>query len=158
LTANDLRKPPAGRKDLLLLLLALPILSIAFYANAFPYAYVVLMPTACLLAGRGFSRFLGSGESLKGITTLACLASAALPLTYSLWYLCIDRQGYQRQILSHVHYLFKEPVPYIDRSGMVSSFPRPMRYLTQWGVKSYREAGVPELTHYINSAHPPLLI
>jgi hypothetical protein len=158
LTATDLRRPPARRNALLLLLLVLPVLSVAFYANSFPYAYVVLMPTACLLAGRGFSRFLGRGGRLGGIAALVCLAAAALPLFLIVKDSQIDRQEAQKQILSHVHELFKKPVPYIDSCGMVSSFPRQIRFLTKWGVRTYREAGIPELAHYIHSAHPPLLI
>jgi hypothetical protein len=134
------------------------VLSVAFYANSFPYAYVILMPTACLLAGRGFSRFLGQGGRLGGVAALVCLAAAALPLAYIVWNSQIDQQEPQKQIVSHVHELFEEPVPYIDSCGMVSSFPRQIRFLTKWGVRTYREAGIPELAHYIHSAHPPLLI
>ena len=47
---------------LILLFLALPLLSVVFYANAFAYAYVVLIPTACLLAGKAFAHFFGAAK------------------------------------------------------------------------------------------------
>jgi hypothetical protein len=43
------------------------------------------MPTACLLAGKAFSRFMGTGEGVKVVTALLCLGGAAIPMTSSPW-------------------------------------------------------------------------
>jgi hypothetical protein len=152
-----LRHPAARRTSLLLLLLALPVASVAFYANAWPYAYVVLMPTACLLAGLGFQRVFYGGDARRVLAAL-CLALAALPLVLTAWSLRADEQAPQKQVLAIVHDLFDEPVAYIDKGGMVSSFPRQPVFLSRWGMKAYREAGNPVLASYIRDAHPPLLI
>jgi hypothetical protein len=154
---TELRRPAARQKSLLLLLLALPILSLAFYANAWPYAYIVLIPTACLLAGQALSRYL-SGDRFRTAAVALCLALAAVPMAQSAWSLRIDQQAGQKQVLSIVHALFDEPVPYIDKGGMIASFPRQPIFLSRWGLKTYRDAGQPLFARYIREARPPLLI
>jgi hypothetical protein len=159
LALAGLREPQSRRNSLTLLFLALPILSVTFYTNAFPYAYLVLIPTACLLAGKAFSRFMGAAEGLKGVTALLSLGGAAIPMIlFASWELRHDQTQQQRQVLSAVHHLFEEPVPYIDLSGMVASFPRQMPAITRAVLVPYRRAGVPVVTNYIRESAPPLLI
>jgi hypothetical protein len=136
----------------------LPILSVTFYTNAFPYSYLVLIPTACLLAGEAFSRFMETGEGVKGVTALLCLGGAAIPMIVFAWGLNYETMQRQRQTLSVVHELFDHPVPYIDISGMVASFPRTRLAITRAVLTPYRRAGVPVLTNYIRDSEPPLLI
>ena len=157
-TIADLRLPQARRNALLLLALALPIVSVAFYANAWPYAYLILMPTVCLLGGLAFSRLIDLSGRLRSVAAAVCLAAVALPLVVSVWTLRSDQKESQKQILSIVHALFKKPVSYIDRGGMISSFPRQPLFLSRWGMKNYHEAGVPVLASFVREAHPPLLI
>lgn len=154
----DLRDPQSRRKALILVFVASPVLSIVFYANAFPYAYLVFMPGACLLAGRAFSRFMGAMNGLPGIAAVVCLVCAGVPLAMSAWEYRLDRQQNQKQVLSAVHDIFKEPVPHIDASGMVASFPRTVLPLSRFALASYRRAGTPVLSNYIRTARPPLLI
>lgn len=159
LALAGLRQPESRRNSLILLFLASPVLWVAFYTNAFPYAYVVLIPTACLLAGKAFSRFVGNAEGFKGMTALLALTGAAIPMAnFAMWELREDHTDQQRQVLSVVHDLFEEPVHYIDLSGMVASFPRPRLAITRAVLTPYRRAGVPALTNYIHDFEPPLLI
>jgi hypothetical protein len=158
LALAGLRHPAARLPSLLLLLLALPLASVAIYANAWPYAYVVLMPTMCLLAGLGFQRYLDGGDAARRFPAALCLALAALPLVMAAWSLRADQQESQKQVLTIVHQLFDEPVAYIDKGGMVSSFPKQPIFLSRWGMKNYREAGTPVFARYISEAQPPLLI
>ena len=158
LALADLRAPQSRRNSLLLLFLASPLLALTFYTNAFPYAYLTLIPTACLLAGKAFSRLTGTAEGLKGVTALVCLGSSAVPMILFVWEMRVDHSQDQRQILSTVHELFKEPVPYIDAGGMVASFPRRMPIITRAALTPYRRAGVPAVTNYIHESKPPLLI
>jgi hypothetical protein len=153
-----LRQPRSHRSSLIMLLLALPILSVTFYTNAFPYAYLVLIPTACLLGGHAISRFTASRGRIRGILVLGCLGIAAMPMTKFAWEYRIDGQEHQNQIVTEVHRLFPEPVPYIDMSGLVASFPRSTVSITWFVLDSYRRAGVPVMTNYIHSDAPPLLI
>jgi hypothetical protein len=141
------------------LFLASPIIWIVFYTNAFPYAYLVLIPTACLLAGKAFSRFTGTAEGIKGVTALLALIGAAIPMiNFAVWELREDHTRPQRQVLSVVHQLFPDPVHYIDLGGMVASFPRQMPEITRAVLSGYRRAGVPVVTNYIHDSQPPLLI
>ncbi len=158
LALAGLREPQSRRSSLLLLFLASPILALTFYTNAFPYAYLTLIPTACLLAGKAFSRLTGTAEGLKGVTALVCLGSAALPMLLFAWEMRIDHSQHQKQILSAVHELFEDPVPYIDAGGMVASFPRPIPVITRAVLTPYRRAGVPGVANYIHESKPPLLI
>ena len=154
----ELRQPHNRRKSVVLLLLALPIVSVAFYANAWPYAYIVLMPTACLLAGHALSRYLRGGNAVRKVSVAICLTLAAVPMAVSAWMLRGDQTAYQTQIFAIVHRLFDQPVAYIDKGGMISSFPRQPVFLSRWGLKNYRDAGVPVFARYIRAARPPLLI
>jgi len=159
LALAGLRTPETRRRSLILLFLASPVFWIVFYTNAFPYAYLVLIPTACLLAGKAFSRFVGTAEGVSGVTALLALAAAAIPMAlFAVWELRQDHTRPQREILSVVHRLFEEPVHYIDVSGMVASFPREMPVITRAVLTPYRRAGVPVVTNYIHGSHPPLLI
>lgn len=160
LTLADLGRPERRRRSLLLLALALPVASISFYANAWPYAYLVLIPTACLLAGRAFSHYLAGGRPhrLRSAASILCLAAAAGPMAAAAWSLRYDQQAQQRQVLAIVHGLFDEPVAYIDKGGMVPSFPRQPYFLSRWGLKNYHDRGEPLFSRYVRQAEPPLLI
>ena len=158
LTLADLRRPHRRKSALVQLSLALPLVSIAFYTNAFPYAYLILFPTACLLAGRGSSHIANGQGKLRAVSVLACLAAASLPLLMITTYNLTDRQEYQRKIISIIHDLFRTPVHYIDVGGMVSSFPRSIFFMTDFGVIGYRERGEPVIATYIREECPPLLI
>ena len=158
LVLAGLQQPQSRRNSLILMLLALPILSVTFYTNAFPYAYLVLLPTTCLLAGHAVSKFMASGEQMKRIFVLGCLGVAAMPLVHFAWEYRNDGQGRQKQIVTAVHRLFPEPVPYIDMSGLIASFPRPTLSITWFVLDAYRRAGVPVLSDYIHRDKPPLLI
>ena len=158
LAVVGLRKPESRRVSLILLLLAMPILSVTFYTNAFAYAYLVLMPTACLLAGHAFSKFAGSGERLGRLAALLFSGVAAVPMFHVALEYRYDAQKQQRQVVTAVHQLFSEPVPHIDGGGMVASFPRLGMNMTWFGLDSYRRIGSPAVPDYIHREKPPLLI
>jgi hypothetical protein len=154
LAIGDIRYGERRTASVVLLILAVPILSVAFYANAWPYAYVTLIPTACLLSGYAASRL----SRLRQPVLLVFVMGAAAPVIASLWALRDDGQESQREVLSLVHQTFKAPVPYIDRTGMIPSFPRAASNLTQFGLSLYNQRGVPQIANDIAALHPPLLI
>jgi hypothetical protein len=153
LTVRDIRLGDRA-VGIVLLILSLPALSVAFYANAWPYAYLTLIPTACLLAGYAASRL----SHLRHPILLVFIAGATAPAVADLWTLRDDGQEAQRQVLSLVHETFKAPVPYIDRTGMIPSFPRASGNLTQLGLSLYNQVGVPTVANDVRTLHPPLLI
>ncbi|MDX1563191.1 MAG: hypothetical protein R3305_09705, partial [Gammaproteobacteria bacterium] len=56
--------------------------------------------------------------------------------------LSIDRQEAQRRTINAVHQIFPEPVPYVDHSAMIASFPKVNFFMSTWGVERYRERGM----------------
>ena len=155
---RELRDPDRRLRAQKLLWLATPLLFVAVYHNAWPYAYLVLTPTACLLGGLAFGDLASSAElrkrALAGIVLLLVAIEAALLIQPNM----VDRQSIQKQVLGIVHELFPEPVHYIDKTGMVSSFPRKMFTLTVYGLRLYREEGRPAVSEYIAERQPPLLL
>ncbi|MDP2956846.1 MAG: hypothetical protein Q8N53_10525 [Longimicrobiales bacterium] len=142
----------------LLLLFATPVALFAVYRNLWPYAFVSLLPTVWVVAGVGWARALRSplrGARLGAWAAFAWVLGAQLVTAGGLRR---DGTELQRQTLDVVHGLFPEPVPYIDRVGMVAGFPRPLFNMTTFGLETYRARGVPELSRYIEALHPPLLI
>ena len=105
---TELKVPATRNRAALVICLTLPMLSVAFYANAFPYAYVYLMPGCCLVAGRGFARYADGARGWRRAICVAILALAALPLGFLTWQLRADQQAGDRQLLSTVHQLFPE--------------------------------------------------
>jgi hypothetical protein len=144
------------------LLLALPILTLLFYRNAFAYYYVFILPPAAILIGLVYERYRqqarGSSEPrpyqlLSLLIFLQCgvllyQASRNLP----------DAIEPQRVTLDAVHAVFPAPVPYIDGYGVVASFPRTGFFMSSWGVGKYRDAGEPVFRELVAKAQPPLLL
>ena len=155
---QEMREPAKRTDAALLICLTLPMLSILFYANSFPYAYVYLMPGCALVAGKAFARYADGATGWRRAICLGFLAMAALPLVFLTWQLRTDQTAGDRQLLATVHQLFPKPVPYIDLSGLVASFPRPVTVITKLGLSDSRERGVPAFADYIRRDHPPLLI
>ena len=142
----------------LLLLFATPVALFAVYRNLWPYALVSLLPTVWVVAGVGWARALRSPLRAARLGAWAVFVWILGAQIVTAAELRRDGSELQRQTLDVVHRLFPEPVPYIDRVGMVASFPRPLFNMTTFGLETYRARGVPELSRYIDALHPPLLI
>jgi hypothetical protein len=127
-------------RALQLLALATPLLTIYFYRNSYPYFYVTILPGACLLAGCVWRR-LELWRS-RPILAAALALVVALPVARSAWrwyaHNSDDATSDQRGLLQTVHAMFPEPVPYIDRCGMVSSFEKVGPFMSTWGMSAYR--------------------
>lgn len=157
-TLRGARREAAPWRLWRLLAVASPLLLVAVYHNAWPYCYLVLMPGACLLAGYAFSSLVGDGGRLRPVLALLLLVAVALPGSMAARANLSDSQATQRQALDLIHEVFPEPVPYIDKSGFVSSFPRDVFTMTTYGLRVYREKGEAAVAAYIRDAKPPLLI
>ncbi len=69
-----------------------------------------------------------------------------------------DQTVAQRETLELVHQLFPDPVPYIDRSSMVASYPKVGFFMTTWGMEGYRQAGQRIMRDLVTSKEPRFLI
>ena len=60
------------------------------------------------------------------------------------------------QLAREVQRIFPEPVGYIDRSGMLPSYPKVGFLMSTWGVEGVVARGKPTLAPLIRRRQPPL--
>lgn len=145
---------------------ALCILSLApllFYRNAFPYYYVVMLAPAAVLAAVAVGALQKLAERQSSTAranwvTIAASLPLALQAAINLDVLRFEDQDFQQLTVSAVHEIFPEPVPYIDHSGMIASFPKVNFFMSSWGVESYRERGVSFMERAIALHRPPMVL
>lgn len=121
--------------------LGLPLLSLLFYRNAFPYYYLPLLAFAApwlAMAADAIHRLsmLRSLQIGHVFQVALSLCLAALP-PLALIPLLSDHQDHQRALIRTVHTLFPTPVPYLDRCGMIASFPRRGFFMSTLGMSKY---------------------
>jgi hypothetical protein len=149
------------RFDIASLMLAL--LPLAFYRNAYPYYYVVMLaPTSCLV-GYAMKEIADVVAQHRGRQlALTALAVVWVGLLYQglthINRLYVDGQVEQRMVLAGVHQIFPMPVNYVDRCGMVSSFRKVNFFMSTWGLESYRAAGTPFMPNAIRTQQPAMLL
>jgi hypothetical protein len=139
----------------------LALLPIAMYRNAFPYFYVVMLAPASVLAALAAEEvraFASRRASKREWLPLALAAPLLLQAFVHISVLNIDSQWPQRQTVAAVHQVFPRPVPYIDHSGMIASFPKVNFFMSSWGVENYRAAGKGFMREALRQQRPPLLL
>lgn len=151
------------RRQYAVVALGLSLLPILFYRNAFPYYYVPMLAPASVLAAVAVDSVLtwarGTQDPAAGtrlaLTVLVALSAQA---AVHLFQLRFDDQSRQRAALAAVHRIFPEPVPYIDQSGAVASFPKVNFFMSTWGMEEYRAREVGFMRTALEHARPPLLL
>jgi hypothetical protein len=137
---------------LLFLAFLFPLLSIAVYRNAFPYFYAFALAPASVL-------FAAAAEA-KAVARLSWLVAAfwvASAVVHHQRALTSDAAE-QRQVIKEVHALFPEPVPYIDRCSMISSFPQAGIFLSSWWLENYVAAGRPVMNDLLAKTQPAFIL
>jgi hypothetical protein len=142
--------------------LSLALVPLLFYRNAFPYYYPVMMAPAAVLVAVAAERLLDCrSPRVRGpaYVTLAVAIGALVAGAYdSLMALRFNDQTSQRAVVAAVHQVFREPVPYIDHSGMIASFPKVNFFMSTWGVDAYLRAGRDFMPDALAGPCPPLLL
>lgn len=145
----------------LTLILVLPLASIAVYRNAFPYFYVLVMPTAFVACALPMDEMLrqttGSIVRSSSIVAMALAVLLGASLNY-VWFLQDDDLASQRRLVSYVHEVFPTPVPYIDGHDVISSFPKAGFFMSTWGFEKYRAGGEPVFGDLLARPHPPVFV
>ncbi len=145
------------------LALALSLLPILFYRNAFSYYYLVMLAPACVFAAlAGESAFLflkdvlgrAPAKRLLLVMGIAVTAQAAIHLLT----ISDDEQSRQRVVIAAVHKIFPRPVAYIDHSGMIASFSKVNFFMSTWGLQTYRTSGRSFMREAIDRHRAPLLL
>lgn len=141
---------------LALIALSLPLLSLLFYRNAYPYFYPLLLIPLSLLAGLGWQWL--SHSRIRRFRYLLLLFILPTLFQFGLMKPQWHNQTEQRQLLSVIHQLFPEPVAYLDRSGMIASFPKVGPFLSSWTLTKYHSNQHPVLREAILKHQPPLYL
>jgi hypothetical protein len=142
---------------------ALSLLPILFYRNSFSYYYVVMLAPACVLAAIAADQLRSSlgdlfGRAMAGRILLALASVLVLQSAIHLFALREDNQAPQRAVISAVHHVFPNPVPYVDHSGMIASFRKVNFFMSTWGIQAYRARGESFMREAIDRHRPPLLL
>jgi hypothetical protein len=142
---------------------SLTLLPILFYRNAFPYYYVVMLAPACVLAAVAADtvrEFLVRRAQATGAYVMLSVIAAAL-LAHGATQVADlrhnDQLG-QRMVVNAVHSIFPQPVPYLDHSGMIASFPKVNFFMSTWGIQTYRQNGRAFMAEALKNHAPPLLL
>ena len=148
------------RRGLGLVGLGLPLLTFVFYRNAFPYFYVFVLAAPALLAAGMFDRIARSYGQNRKFHLVVAMTMMVLAVTPVGRYLRndVDHTAAQRQHIDVVHRMFPRPVPYIDRSSMVASFPKVGFFMSTWGMESYLAAGRPIMRGLLTKHHPVFVL
>lgn len=150
------------KSAVILVSFAVPLLSLLFYRNAFPYFYVFLMPAVVILGGVFADVLIARFRTSESKVPLLILSGTVLMVTASLLTDYIrrlpDQTISQAEIVDAVHRMFPDPVPYIDRNSMISSYPKVGFFMSTWGMENYRAANAPIMEDLIRREQPRFMI
>lgn len=141
--------------------LQLPLVSLLLYRNTYPYFFVVLTPVAALACGYAAARIIAAGTGRRrvaGAFVASLAAGLTMQATLSASVYADDMVSAQRAVLAAVHRMFPEPVPYIDRGGMVASFPRIGPFMSTSVLDRYRARGRPVFAALVREHAPAFLL
>jgi len=143
------------RNGLVQVSLALLLFTPLVYRDVYPYYYPFMLAPASVLTGIGFERVARYRNGLFAGFFLAFLAIGATSTYRDSLYQGLDDQ---RRMLALIHSLFPQPVPYIDHTSMVSSYPKQGIFMSGWGMADYRREDVPIMERIIATKSPRFLL
>ncbi len=154
-SAARIRHAATRREGVVLVSLALLLFTPVVYRDVYAYYYPFMLAPASVLIGVGFERIAHYRKGLYAGFFLAFLAAgAALTYRNSLGQGVADQRG----MLTLIHSLFPEPVPYIDHTSMVSSYHKQGIFMSGWGMADYRRVGVPIMEKIIATKSPRFVL
>ncbi len=140
-------------------LLALPILSIFFYRNAYPYFFPFIVAPSMVAVSIGARAVSENVSRSFGGSLLATIVVYMLVYTLGQGYLySYHHQTAQKETIRAIHSMFPEPVPYIDRNSMVATFPKCGFFMSSWGMEVYRRGGQTVFERILEQCEPKFLI
>jgi hypothetical protein len=140
---------------------ALPLLSLVVYRNTYPYYFVTIIPPASLLIGMVVVVIEGAWRGPRWAHLLV-MAIVLIPGVISSARILVragnDGTTVQRSLLAGVHEVFPTPVPYVDRCGMIASYPRVGPFMSSMTMEVYRRRGEPVWPSVLAATSPQFLI
>jgi hypothetical protein len=151
------------RRRFIIAALALSLLPLAFYRNAFPYYYVVMLAPASVLAAYAVAEIWTLVRSrASDVVSTALIAAIWIGFLIQgvrfATVLAFDDQVLQRQVVAAAHQIFPEPVNYIDRCGMIPSFRKVNFFMSTWGMEDYRARNEPFLARALRDRRPAFVL
>jgi hypothetical protein len=142
-----------------ILLFTLPILSIFFYRNAYPYFFPFIVAPLMIGVSIGVQEVSKnvSRSFTESLITIFLIYMVACTTTQAYLY-SFHHQTAQREIIATIHTMFPERTAYIDRNSMISTFPKCGFFMSSWGVENYRKKGKPIFEQVLKECEPKFLI
>ena len=145
------RDPEARRQGLELLSFTLPLVAFAIYRDVYPYFFPFILAPVAVLAGFGAMR-MPLLIRAAGLLLVATSAIAAYLQGLS------HGNSHQRSVLAEIHQLFPQPVPYIDHTSMVASYPKQGFFMSSWGMTDYRRQATPVMPDIVARQQPKFIL
>jgi hypothetical protein len=127
-------------------------LAFILYRNTLPYFYAFILPPL----------IIGASPALRAAAQRYTFPFAAAALTLGAVVLWakeppspIDKQ---RLIVEAADVIFPDPVAYFDFCAMLGTYHKANPFMTTWGMKAYRDAGVPAMRQTMEREIVPLLL
>jgi len=140
-------------------LFTLPILTIFFYRNAYPYFFPFIVAPLMVVVS------VGAQEVAENVSRLFARSLMVIIVIYMVaytvgqaYYYSYHHQTGQRQVISAIHEMFPEPTAYIDRNSMISSYPKCGFFMSSWGIETYRKRGKLVFKQILQDCEPKFLI
>lgn len=150
------------KKTLITLSFLIPLLSLPFYRNAFPYYYFFIIAPAILFCGFLPQRILQDYQKTGSKTLLLLLVIIWLPIAscagFNFFKAFNQPNKPQTELLSVIHKMFPEPVPYIDGCSAVAAYPKVGFFMSNWGFEKYLAAGKPIFRQILQEQHPQFIL
>lgn len=133
--------------------LLVPLLSLVFYRNTFPYYFTFLMPPVIVAASPVFD-MMKQRLKLLPLMGILSLTPAAILITEPR-----DVIERQRTLIAQLHRIYPEPVGYLSYAGIVPDYPRIINFLTSGlGLKGYHNAGKPTIARQIEAGNVAFVV
>ena len=155
LTISSLSRRENVQRDLTVLALLMPAVSLIYYSEGYPYFFPFVLAPAAVLAGIAVQSVPPGAvgrviyASILVIAAQGALSTAALVQRSNDW---------QHRVLATVHQMFPDPVAYIDHPSMVSSFPKTGFFMSAWGLSDYYARGEPLMESALRSDQPKFIL
>lgn len=134
---NNAKSETKGTR-LILVSLLFPLLTLFFYRHTHPYYYIFMLAPASVVVAVGFEKLAHLKlEKLNTVFVILLTLTAAR----QLWFEADKKNHNQQQVLEVLHNVFPEPVSYIDRCSMMSSFPKSGLFMSYWYLDNYHING-----------------
>jgi hypothetical protein len=151
--------PPRRFRALLVMSLLLPLISLDVYRNTYPYFYATLVPLAALAGAYAVARVKDvTGPRWHALVVLSPAVALSMRGAQFVGAIGPDETRGQRAVLTAVHAMFPEPVPYLDRCGMVSSFPGANMFMSTYVTAAYRRGGKALMPRIVATRQPRFLV